>query len=314
MIRFERAAGVYAIHYPRPVEALPVVFDSPHSGSVYPADFRAAAALSQLRMTEDAHVHDLYRAAPLAGATLLEAQFPRCYIDPNRHPLDVDARLLAEPWPGPLQPSRKTEFGMGLVRRLVSAGVPVYDRLLSVSEVQRRLVRYYQPYHRALAGTLDRFWGLHGVVWHVNCHSMRSSLGQNPRPPAWKPDFIVSDRHGSTAAEDFRDLLVAFLVSRRHTVLVNRPFEGGEIVRRYGDPAAGRHSVQIEVNRKLYMDETTLRRHDGFAYLQELLTGLIVLVCDYARHALAQQEARERRTGVVSAGSFSAESSSAGGA
>ena len=81
--------------------AVPLVLDSPHSGSEYPGDFRAAVATELLRQSEDSFVDELYASGPALGATLVTANFPRSYIDPNRSLFDIDASLLAEPWPGP---------------------------------------------------------------------------------------------------------------------------------------------------------------------------------------------------------------------
>lgn len=267
-------------------DELPVVFDSPHSGNHYPDDFNYAAPLDKLRMAEDAHVDELYGEAPAHGATLLHAHFPRSYIDANRHSLDIDYKLLDEPWPSELQPTRKSEVGMGLIRRVVRDGMPLYERSLAVDEIQRRIGDYYEPYHKELEAIMARLHGRFGAVWHVNCHSMRSSLGRNPRPPTWKPNFIVSNLDGTTSDEPFLTLIADYFCGRGHTVLVNRPFKGGEIVRRHGNPENNRHSVQIEINRKTYMDEVTLEKHDGFEELQETLTGLIQKVCGHAAQSI----------------------------
>ena len=104
----------------------PIVVDSPHSGTDYPADFGSVLQGLALRQGEDTWVHELYASAPAHGATLIAAEFPRAYIDPNRSLTDIDALLLDEPWPGPVSPSRKTELGVGLVWRLMS-GQPLAD-------------------------------------------------------------------------------------------------------------------------------------------------------------------------------------------
>src|SRR5689334_4289891 len=98
--------------------ALPLVFDSPHSGATYPEDFRFACPMAVLRTAEDAHVDELFGAAPAHGAVLIGALFPRSYIDANRGLADLDETIIEGVWPGPLRPSEKTRLGMGLVRRL----------------------------------------------------------------------------------------------------------------------------------------------------------------------------------------------------
>ena len=285
MSELKTVPGVFTRRDPW-TSAHPVVFDSPHSGNQYPADFEFAAPLEMLRTTEDAHVDELYGTAPEHGATLLHAHFPRSYIDANRHPLDLDSNLLDAPWPDELEPSRKSEVGMGLIRRVVKDGVPLYKRVLTVVEVRQRIAQYYHPYHDELSAIIEGMHQRFGVVWHVNCHSMRSALGRNPRPPTWKPSFIVSNRDGDTSDEPFLNFIADFFRSRGHTVLVNRPFKGGEIVRRHGDPGNNRHSVQIEINRKIYMDEVTLQKHEGFEVLQEQLNQLIQEICGYAARGL----------------------------
>src|SRR6185312_2809100 len=98
-------------------EALPIVCDSPHSGVRYPDDFRYALPFARLRAGEDTDVHVLWQALPSVGATLLEAEFPRAYIDPNRDVEDIDPEMLDGAWPEPLKPGEKTRLGIGLIWR-----------------------------------------------------------------------------------------------------------------------------------------------------------------------------------------------------
>jgi N-formylglutamate deformylase len=163
--------------------ALPLVLDSPHSGEHYPDDFDHAPPRSEVRRAEDTHVARLYRGAPRVGATLIEASFPRAYIDPNRSLEDIDAELLAQSWPGPLTASRKTRQGIGLVWRVARNGAAMYRRKLAIAEVQQRIERCYLPYHAALAAELDAQHRAFGAVWHVNCHSMPAVGDANSDDP-----------------------------------------------------------------------------------------------------------------------------------
>jgi N-formylglutamate amidohydrolase len=256
--------------------AVPLVLDSPHSGTEYPSDFDPAAPLATVRQAEDTFVAELYAAAPRRGMTLVEALFPRAYIDPNRSLEDLDPTLLAGPWPGPLTPSRKAELGIGLVWRLAHGGVPMYARRLTVAEVQRRIERYYQPYHQAVTAALDERWRAFGVVWHLNCHSMPAvgdAMAEDPGRA--RADFVLGDRDGTTCAPEFTAFVAAALADLGYRVAINDPYKGVELVRRHGRPGEGRHSLQIEVNRRLYMDEPTLQRHGGFATLQANLDRLL---------------------------------------
>ena len=267
-------------------DPLPVIFDSPHSGAVYPPDFDFAAPFSVMRRAEDAFVDELFLSAPSHGAALLTALFPRSYVDPNRHEHDVDPKLLDEPWPMPIVASDHGRRGLGVVRRLVRSTVPVYDRRLSVAEVQARLARYHQPYHRELQSMIDAAHAAFGEVWHLNCHSMKSTTKGHLRA-----DFVLGDRHGTTCTGEFTELVESTLRGLGYSVALNHPFKGAELVARHGDPAAGRHSLQIEINRGLYMDEERIEKSDGFARLQEDVDRLIATLAQRMRERVATRTA-----------------------
>jgi len=278
-------AGAFALapaHIPGVLELLPpqaepapVVLDSPHSGAQYPQDFGHCMSQQGLRRLEDAFVDELFEHAPRHGASLLRALFPRSYIDPNRAPDDLDVAMLQEDWPHPANPGPKSESGIGLICRFAAEG-PVYDRKLAVHEVRRRLDSYYWPYHHALERVLEHTWQCFGTVLHVNCHSMKStSTASMPEGRGVsRPDFVLGDRDGTTCDPALTARVRGVLVEAGYRVAVNRPYKGMELVRRYSEPTAGRHSLQVEINRSLYMDEDRVRKADGFERLQHTLGGL----------------------------------------
>ena len=263
---------------------VPLVLDSPHSGTSYPDDFHAAVSREQLRASEDSYVDELYASGPGLGATLIAADFPRCYIDPNRSLLDIDASILGAPWPGPAIPSRKTELGVGLIWRVLDSGDPIYGRKLSVDEVKQRIVKYHQPYQRAVKDALDEAYEHFGAVWHINCHSMPALSGRisEEGPGKARADFVLGDRDGSTCAPEFTAFVAKTLRDMGHDVKVNDPYKGVELVRAFSDPKANRHSLQIEVNRKLYMDERTRQKSAGFEKLRGDIARLLEAVARYA--------------------------------
>jgi len=262
----------------------PVVFDSPHSGSFYPADFRYAVPLSQLRSGEDMFVDELFQDGPSNGAFLIAALFPRTYIDPNRALSDLDPGMLAGPWPHPLKPGPKSERGTGLIFRKVGDGALVYDRLLGAAEVQRRIDLYWRPYHDALNAAIEGVHRKWGAVWHINCHSMQgvgSALSTDQGRV--RADFVLGDRDGTTCDAAFSHLIAETLKGMGYSVVFNDPFKGVEIVRVHGRPAEARHSLQIEINRRLYMDGNSLQKTAGFDALQKNIGTLCRTICDYAR-------------------------------
>ena len=257
-------------------EPVPMVYNSPHSGRHYPADFGSALPEAVLRRAEDAYVDELIADAPGLGVATLCALFPRAYIDPNRTEDDVDPALLAAPWPRPLAPGDKTRLGVGLIRRVVAPGLPIYARRLGTAEVERRIVRYHRPYLAALDrlvhGTRRRF----GRVWHIHWHSMKARGNASTPDGAGgrRADFVLGDLHGAACAPELTEAVRSFLAQRGHRVALNQPYAGAAIPRRLADPAGGVHCLQIEINRALYLDETTVEKSPDFTTLRTTIRAL----------------------------------------
>jgi N-formylglutamate amidohydrolase len=260
------------------------VLDSPHSGTIFPDDHDFTCSPHLLRQGQDLLVDQLFADAPAGGATLLQALFARSYIDVNRALDDLDPQLLDGPWPGPLSPGEKSRFGMGLVRRTCRPGLPVYSRKLAPAEIQGRIDGYYHPYHAALSAIIAGRWREFGAVWHLNCHSMPASATGEPKRR--DIDFVLGDRDGTTCAPQFTRTVAHLLEEMGYKVQINDPYRGVEIVRRYGAPAEGVHSLQIEISRRLYMNEDTLQPHAGFGMLKENLNRLLVALRVYTESQL----------------------------
>jgi N-formylglutamate amidohydrolase len=263
----------------------PLLFDSPHSGSAYPADFLYSCPSQMLRQAEDSFVDDLFGGVTRHGGTLIAARFPRSYIDVNRAVDDIDPQLLASSWPGSLRQSEKGRVGMGLIRRVCRPGVPVYSRRLSVREVQGRIETCYLPYHAALRAAIDSLWQRFGAAWHVNCHSMPSGISAAPLPQG-RADIVLGDRDGTTCHAEFTEFTRGFFEHLGYAVRINDPYKGVEIVKRYGDPMHGVHSLQIEINRRLYLDEDTLKPTANYATLKGDLDAFAAALRRFADHQL----------------------------
>jgi N-formylglutamate deformylase len=275
--------SAYRLHRPAPGTELPIVLDSPHSGTDQPADWDAVLDTTERRGFEDCFVDALYADAPSHGATLLAARFPRLYIDPNRSLDDIDEALLDAPWPGPVKPSQKTALGFGLVARLMHER-PVYARPLTVADVQRRIDTCWQPYHDALWRTLDETHARHGRLWHLNVHSMGDDAYKTLKLPE-KPlaDVVLGDLDGTTADEPTMALIETVLRDHGYSVARNDPFKGVEIIRRSGRPAEGRRALQIEVKKSRYMDLATLQPHEGFDALKTALDAMLAALAAHVR-------------------------------
>jgi N-formylglutamate amidohydrolase len=275
---------VFEIRGPLAAE-VPLVLDSPHSGNRFPADFDAIVTEGELREAEDCYVDELWGGAAALGAPLLAALFPRTYLDPNRHAGDIDPDLIEGEWRGEIVASGKARLGKSLVWRTLEDGRPIYARKLTAEEVRLRIERYHAPYHAALRTLLDDAHRRFGEVWHINCHSMRAVAGKQSDDGEGRAraDIVLGDRDGTTCDPGFTEFVRATLAGMGFDVRVNDPYKGVELVRAYSNPRAGRHSLQIELNKRLYMDEATLEKSPGFGELQRNLQQLLEALAAWAR-------------------------------
>ncbi len=251
--------------------ACPLVFSSPHSGNVYPARFLEQTRLdaASLRRSEDAHVDRLFACAKALGAPMLRARFPRAYLDLNRQPYELDPRMFEDALPDFANTrSLRVAAGLGTIPRVVADAHEIYTGKLKVTEALLRIEGLYKPYHAALeelvAGARLRF----GAALLIDCHSMPSILARDPaleaRAEKRRVDFVIGDRFGASCDARVVDLLERRLRGFGYNVQRNRPYAGGFITEHYGRPGAGRHALQIEVGRGLYMNEATLAPNERF--------------------------------------------------
>ncbi|MBS7805693.1 N-formylglutamate amidohydrolase [Rhizobiales bacterium TNE-4] len=258
------------------VVTVPLVFNSPHSGAVYPPTFLAASRLDPmtLRKSEDCFVDALFGAATDFGAPLLRAHFPRAFLDVNREPYELDPRMFDGRLPSFINArSMRVAGGLGTIARIVGDQQEIYARKLPVSEALARIDGLYKPYHRALRQLLQDQHRRFGLAILIDCHSMPSTGAH--REEGQRADIVLGDRFGTSAAPFFVEQIEEALRSRGYRVGRNRPYAGGFITEHYGNPAQSVHAIQIEVNRGLYMDERSLTKSDGFAALKADLNGMI---------------------------------------
>ncbi len=287
---FSHQTEILKLYKPEQAIAAPVIFDSPHSGNIYPQDFKAIAPLFRLRQLEDGMVDILYGGVVDFGARLLLAQFPRSYIDPNRAVDDIDIDMIDSILPFDINPSDKSHMGHGLIWRnyphkFTMKKMPMYDRLLSVQEITNRIEKYWLPYRQILSDEIENIYDKYGGVWHINCHSMPSICGPyiNGKNNKKCVDMVLGTLDGHSCSKEFSDLIYHHLKQSGYDICINHPYKGADIVKSYGDPANNRHSIQIEINREIYMDEDTLKPNKHFRKLQDNLNSLCDVICNYAR-------------------------------
>ena len=268
----------HVIEEPR-AHAIPFVFNVPHAGDVYPPAFLQAARLDalSLRRSEDAFVDRLLAGVTALGAPLMRARFPRAYLDVNREPYELDPRMFDGRLPTYANTrSMRVAGGLGTVPRIVADGQDIYRTRLPVDAALARIEGLYKPYHRALRGLVHRTARGFGHAVLVDCHSMpASSLG---RDEARRTDVVLGDRYGTACAPALTDIAEAAFAGAGFRVVRNRPYAGGFITEHYGEPSLGRHALQVEINRTLYMEERALIERPDFAELGARLVAVFAQV------------------------------------
>jgi N-formylglutamate amidohydrolase len=269
-------------------QRLPLILSSPHSGSDYPADFVAASRLDPLalRRSEDSFVDELFAAAPSLGAPLLSARFPRAYLDVNREAYELDPAMFSDALPGFVNAgSPRVRMGLGTIARIVASGEEIYTGKLRFAEAQLRIERLYHPYHRALSRLVEETEALFGGCLLIDCHSMPSAAGSICGTDG--ADIVLGDYYGAACAPAILESASRFFAARGFGVAVNTPYAGGFTTEHYGDPGRGRHALQIEISRALYMDERKYRRKPRFAQLAADLAELVRQLSRAADECLA---------------------------
>jgi N-formylglutamate amidohydrolase len=250
----------------------PVVFNSPHSGRVYPEALLRMTRLSpqSLRKSEDCYVDELFEPCVDLGAPLLRALLPRVYIDLNREAYELDPRMFEGELPGYMNiSSPRVAGGLGTIPRLVAEGEEIYRGKLTLHEALARIDSIYRPYHRALKSLLDEVMAKAGTVLLLDCHSMPATGGQQSR--AKTADVVIGDRYGAACPEEITSFIEKLFRAEGLSVVRNAPYAGGFITQNYGCSTLGQNAIQIELSRALYMNETTLAKTKNFTAVQDML-------------------------------------------
>jgi N-formylglutamate deformylase len=253
----------------------PVVFNSPHSGSIYPHAFLSTARLdvTTLRRSEDSFVDELILGVVARGHPLMRAHFPRCYVDVNREPYELDPRMFDGRLPSFANTrSMRVAGGLGTIARVVGDAQEIYGQRIPVDDAIRRIEGLYKPYHRALRRLFTRLQRDFGTAVLVDCHSMPSTAGAKDERP--RADIVLGDRYGTSCAPVMVETVESTLRAMGYVVSRNKPYAGGFITEHYGNPAVGLHAIQLEINRALYMDERSFERAASFAQLAADLESL----------------------------------------
>jgi N-formylglutamate amidohydrolase len=245
---------------------LPVVLSIAHSGTAYP-DWLVAEARGGRETLEalgDPWVDRLAWRAIAAGLGAVIAQAPRAAIDCNRAVDDLDP-LVVDGVP-PATAAMRSRHGLGLVAGRTQRHGHLWRRRLGLDEIADRVDQAHLPYHRAIARHLDEVAASHGTALLLDCHSMPPRRGQ--------PELVIGDRHGHSAAAWVTREAAKCARSMGWSVGVNDPYAGGHIVERHGAPADNIHALQLEFDRRTYLDDSLAEPGPGFDRAARLLNHL----------------------------------------
>jgi len=255
----------------------PLVVEVPHAGLEMWAPFLEplSAPARSIARDADLYVDGLFEDAPAEGATLLVARASRYVIDLNRAEGDIDAEVVE----GGRGDSRMHH---GLVWRTTSDGERALARRLTPAELDERLNLVWRPYHRELAAILEHKRTRFGFAILLAAHSM-PSVDRGPKPSGREPndpvdrraDVVPGSRGRKSAGAPFIEAVEAHAVARGWSVRHDDPYAGGFTTQHYGRPAHHLHAVQVELARRLYLDETTLRPLASFDAVRDWCRGLV---------------------------------------
>jgi len=250
----------------------PLVIASPHSGRDYPAGFLASARLSlpQLRRAEDVLVDQLL--AGISGVPLLCARYGRAFLDLNRAADELDPKMFDGPLTVPARHSDRVEAGLGVLPRVVGLGLDIYQKALPASEAAYRLAALHRPWHDRLSVLLAQARARHGYAILLDCHSMPRPAGLLP------PQIVIGDRQGRSASPALVALVERHFANAGWRVARNNPYAGGYTTVHHGRPALAVHTIQIEIDRSLYMETARFNAGPGFARMARHLQALVQVI------------------------------------
>jgi N-formylglutamate amidohydrolase len=248
----------------------PIVISVPHGGRDY-ADFiqKLRVPLSATRALEDRYADRLVDVAVAEGIPTIVAHAPRLAIDLNRAPEDIDPAMIRGQIGGGTPLSAKARSGLGLIPARLAGTGSLWRTPFDAAEVSARLSTIHEPYHVALGDMIASAQRCCGTAILLDLHSMP------PIGPVDAPDVVIGDRFGRTASAHITETAAASLSGHGLRVACNAPYAGGYIVTRHANPAANIHALQIEFDRRLYLDATLDNLGPGLSPLQNVVRVLV---------------------------------------
>lgn len=235
---------------------LPFFVTIPHSGEKVPDFCEWLQGLPEeiLMCDVDRFVDRLYEPAlQKLDVPYIKTEWHRYAGDLNRIPEDVDASSVQG------NPTKAGTHPKGFLWVTTTTSIPLMKEPISKEKHQKLVQLIYEPFHQKVRDSYKKFEN-EGArkVFHLDAHSMPSVGTKMHRDPGeTRAEIVVSDCLGKSAQKEFVDLVIAAYVRAGFRVAYNWPYVGGRVSEQYGEPQKGHHTVQVEMNRALYMDEVS---------------------------------------------------------
>ena len=248
----------------------PIVLSVPHAGRAYPPECAALTrvGIDRLIRLEDRYADQLAQHCSAAGCHVIIAHLPRLWIDLNRAETDVDAQMIDPPLRVPSSVSHKVRSGLGLVPRRLAGVGDIWRAKLSRDDLVARILIAHRPYHAAVSAALAAAQNRFGGALLIDLHSMPPLMTD---PPA---DIVIGDRFGRSADARMAEVTRAICESAGFRVALNTPYPGGYLIERHGRPVHNIHALQLEVDRRLYLDDALTEPGYGLEKIQALILSV----------------------------------------
>lgn len=235
----------------------PVLISVPHAGNFYPQLFLKYLKLNlnEVRKIEDFKSDEILNSINKDNADIIIAQCSRAVIDLNRSRKAIDNNMFSEIFEKKtIHEKKMIEFGLGVFPKSISNN-QIYNKKLPISYGKYVLETFYDPFHKTLSAQIKYLLNKFGNCYHFDLHTMPSKALKNFKN---KPDIVLGNNFGKSCSIELLKYLKNSLKTFGLNVEVNNPYAGGFITRNYGNPSMGVETIQIEINRKLYMCEEKL--------------------------------------------------------
>ena len=260
----------------------PLVLSVPHSGRVFPKEFIKNICVSEqeLRSNEDPFVDELLMDASDRGIPMLSLNIGRAFIDVNRDASEIDPSMFYNyPDADLVQGNNRCRVGLGLLHRITSERKSIYDGLLDYDETLARIKNVYNVYHKALQKLIDKTVKKFGFCMVLDCHSMPSKIC-NIMQDNRQIEFCLGTLFEQSCSSEIIEFMSQRL-GQKYNVSLDCPYSGAYISFNYCQPRKKISTLQIEINRKLYEDESVYKKNANFQYVSADICDAVIGLANF---------------------------------